>query len=155
MVNLETLREQQEKLTTQVKKLSGDVSLAMTGATDKLKAESGEWVEKYAALGKQAVGEQAEGQSRGVLAARGLANNAKSLDAKEVVATVKAFYAELPEKTKALYENVIEAGRKERGDLADKSNEFALVGFGAVATLREKGKSIFNGLVDAASNKQG
>ncbi|MEQ3620301.1 MAG: hypothetical protein ABNH42_03040, partial [Marinobacter sp.] len=58
-----------------------------------------------------------------------------------------------PEKRQALYEKLVEAGKKERGEKAEETNEFVLAGLGAVASAREEGEKLFNELVSAGEKR--
>lgn len=160
MGELKTLRAQQETLVARAKDLNHKLFLAGLGLVSKAEAESGKLLDKYAAAGSDVLGEQAAGKARAVLAARGLADvlgkNAKSADVKALADTfadnAKQLIDALPEKRKALYEQLVAAGREERGE---SSNELALAGLGALLSARNKGQTLFNELVAAGSSRQG
>ena len=160
MGELKTLREQQETLVARAKELNHKLFLAGLGIVSKAEAESGKLLDKYAAAGAQALGAEAEGKARALLVARGLADSlsesAKGTDIKALAESLtdnaKELIDSLPEKRKAFYEQLVEAGREERGE---GSNELALAGLGALVAARNKGQSLFNELVAAGSNRQG
>lgn len=156
MGELKTLREQQETLVARAKELNHKLFLAGLGIVSKAEAESGKLLDKYAAAGAEAFGAEAEGKARALLVARGLGEKAKSTDIKaladSLTGSAKELIDSLPEKRKAFYEQLVEAGREESGDA---SNELALAGLGALAAARSKGQSLFNELVAAGSSRQG
>ena len=135
MGELKDIRAQQEELVTKAKELANKLYLAGLGAYSKAGNTSGELVEKYVDAGTKAFGEAAEGKPKALLAGRGLLESTKELiDA-------------APEKRKEYYERFIAAGKTQRGEKADETNEFVLAGIGAVITAREESEKLFNELV--------
>lgn len=158
MGELKTLREQQESLVARVKELNHKLFLASVGAYSKVEAESSKVLDKYAQAGGKAFGDEAGDKKRVQLVVRGLADAVKSVDTKELTESLttnaKAFYSDVPEKRAALYEQLVDAGREERGDKADETNEFVLAGFGVVATASQKSQGVFSDLVAAGEARE-
>lgn len=157
MGELKDLRASQESLLVRVKEVNSKLQLAAVGVFNKAEAESGKLLGKYAELGEKAYGADAADKARALLVARGLLDSAKQIDAAELADDAKDYLEDLvesaPETRRAVYEQCIEAGRKQRGDAADSSNEFVLAGLGAVASLRTKGQAVFDELVAAGAAK--
>lgn len=106
---------------------------AYSKAGENTEALYARWVE----TGGDAYGDEAEGKSRLLLAGRGL------------VEDTRALLSEAPRKRHALYEECVETGKQVRGEDAEGSNEFILAGAGAVASVRERGRRLFDGWVSA------
>lgn len=141
MGELKDLREQQENLVSRARELGNKLYLASLGAVSKAETTSGTLLDEYVARGNQELGEAAEGKPKALLASRGaLAAARELLDA-------------APEKRKALYERLVDAGRSERGEKATETNEFLLVGLGAVKTARDESEKLFNELVAAGEHR--
>ena len=159
MGELKTLRAQQETLVARAKELNHKLFLASVGAFSKAEAESTKLLDKYAAQGTDALGNKAQGKPRALLAARGLADSAVKADYKALAETLSSDARQLldtlPEKRKALYEQLVETAREERGTSAAATNELVLAGLGAVLTARNKSQHLFNELVSAGSARQG
>lgn len=141
MGELKDLREQQEKLVSRARELSNKLYLAGLGAVSKAETTSSELLDQYVARGSEALGDAAEGKPKALLASRGALVAAREL------------LEAAPEKRKALYERLVDAGRSERGEQAADTNEFLLAGLGAVKTAREEGEKFFNELVAAGEQR--
>jgi hypothetical protein len=159
MGELKTLRKEQETLVARARELNHKLYLAGAGVLVKAEAESGKWIDKYAAAGSNALGEQAEGKARVLLVARGLVESARTVDARTLADTLtgnaRNFLDVAPEKGKEIYEECVNAGREGRGDKAGTSNEFVLAGLGALLNVRSKGQKVFNDLVSAGTARVG
>lgn len=151
MGDLKTLRAQQESLVLRAKEWNQKLLLAGTGVVGRIDAESVKLLDKYAAVGATVLGERAAGKSRAFLAARGVADAASKVDLKTSTDTladnVKVIFEQLPEKRKALYEELVATGRAERGTQLATANELVLAGWGTLATVRNKGRQLFDTLV--------
>ena len=61
---------------------------------------------------------------------------------------------EAPRKRQELYENLVAAGKEQRGEKAESSNEFVLAGVGAVSTVREQGQKLLDELISAGEKER-
>tara|TARA_A100001391_G_scaffold85952_3_gene56371 strand:- start:10251 stop:10706 length:456 start_codon:yes stop_codon:yes gene_type:complete len=126
---------------TRARQWGDKVYLAGLGAYSKAGEGSEELYEKYLRSGTEAYGESAEGKPALLLAGRGLVDS--------TVVSARKLIEEAPRKRHELYERCVDTGKQVRGEDADTSNELLLAGTGAVATVRERGRRLFDELLAA------
>lgn len=138
MGQLKALREDQDSsLVDRAKEINRKLWLAGLGAVSKAEEEGRKQLDKYVSAGEEAIGEDANGQNRYIVAARGL------------VVTLR-------EESDSLVNKLVEAGKKQQGnESAEDNNEYLLAVIGAYAKLRDESKRIFDDLVATGEKRKG
>jgi len=144
MAEITTQQEIQNKINEFVgraKEVSRKAYLVGVGAYTRAEETAQTLYNDYAAAGAEAFGEQAESKAKAVLASRGL------------LAALQGLQATLPAKRQEIYERCVEAGRKEKAEAAESTNEFVLAAVGASVLAKEEGEKFIDELLAAGEKR--
>lgn len=144
MAEITTQQEIQNKINEFVertKEVSRTAYLVGVGAYTRAEETAQTLYNDYAAVGAEELGEEAESKAKAVLAGRGLFTALKELQ------------ATLPAKRQEVYERCIEAGRKEKAEAAESTNEFVLAAVGASVLAKEEGEKFIDELIAAGEKR--
>ncbi len=140
MGELKDLREQSESLVNRAKELGNKLYLAGLGAYEKAEEGSEELLSKYVETAPKPL-------------ATTLKASPKPCWQAAAPWLLPANCSTAPGKASGPVRKLLEAGKKERGEKAEETNEYLLAGLGAVATAREEGEKLFNELVSTGEKR--
>lgn len=144
MAEITTQQEIQNKINEFVeraKEVSRKAYLVGLGAYTRAEETAQTLYNDYATAGAEELGEDAASKAKSFLASRGL------------LAALKELQTTFPAKRQEVYERCVEAGRKEKAEAADSTNEFVLAAVGASVLAKEEGEKFIDELIAAGEKR--